>query len=270
MALTLPDEAHAGDSGHVKDHNDIVAAITALEAQVAAGGTAADTDMNFRGDFVVNAAEQYAKGDIVRFGGTVWIANMPTTGASVPVNPTWEELLPPMGAGAVGPAGPEGPAGPAGPKGDPGDSHIPVPTPADATKIPVVQGDGSVAWSAAPTGGGTGSAGGGGVDPVLFDSLFESIGQQTPVGLWDASATYSGGDVVLWRSQTWVAVGMPFNGPEPGIDQTKWQNISIDYTARVAQNARLHAEAAWVRWTGTQAEYDAIATKDPNTLYVVA
>jgi hypothetical protein len=26
---------------------------------------------------------------------------------------------------------------------------------------------------------------------------------------------------------------------------------------------------AWIRWTGTQAEYDAIATKDPTTLYVI-
>lgn len=38
-----------------------------------------------------------------------------------------------------------------GPQGAPGDSHIPVPTTADATKIPVVQPDGKVAWrDAAP------------------------------------------------------------------------------------------------------------------------
>jgi hypothetical protein len=27
--------------------------------------------------------------------------------------------------------------------------------------------------------------------------------------------------------------------------------------------------ASWARWTGTQAEYDALATKDPDTLYVI-
>jgi hypothetical protein len=27
--------------------------------------------------------------------------------------------------------------------------------------------------------------------------------------------------------------------------------------------------ASWARWTGTQAEYDALVTKDPDTLYVI-
>jgi hypothetical protein len=39
-------------------------------------------------------------------------------------------------------------------------------------------------------------------------------------------------------------------------------------TARVTA-VETTANAAWKRWTGTQASYDAIATKDANTLYVI-
>lgn len=46
----------------------------------------------------------------------------------------------------------------------------------------------------------------------------------------------------------------PVGDPEGG----RWQDLTQDLAGLV-----------WFQWTGTQAQYDAIAVKDPNTLYVI-
>lgn len=80
---------------------DMVTVLGMLSSAGGGGAAVGDDDMNFKGDFVQGAAT-FKKGDVVRYGGTLWIANMDTTAAANPVNPTWEELIPPAsGGGAV-------------------------------------------------------------------------------------------------------------------------------------------------------------------------
>lgn len=46
---------------------------------------------------------------------------------------------------------------------------------------------------------------------------------------------------------------------------------SLSEWAEAVRDAILELQGAevWGRWSGTQAQYDAITVKDPNTLYVV-
>jgi hypothetical protein len=51
--------------------------------------------------------------------------------------------------------------------------------------------------------------------------------------------------------------------PTPGSAAVVW--VDIDDTTLAGSVLAV----AWLRWTGTQAQYDAITPKDSNTLYVV-
>lgn len=51
--------------------------------------------------------------------------------------------------------------------------------------------------------------------------------------------------------------------PTPGSAAVVW--VDTDDTTLAGSVPAV----AWLRWTGTQAAYNAIATKDPNVLYVV-
>ena len=46
--------------------------------------------------------------------------------------------------------------------------------------------------------------------------------------------------------------------------------LPADPTANLQAATKQYADARWGRWTGTQAQYDAIPVKDPNTLYIVS
>jgi hypothetical protein len=48
-------------------------------------------------------------------------------------------------------------------------------------------------------------------------------------------------------------------------------SVSVIYTGPAGPTGPPAAsdDTKWTRWSGTQAEYDAIVTKDPITLYVV-
>ena len=45
--------------------------------------------------------------------------------------------------------------------------------------------------------------------------------------------------------------------------------LPADPTTALQAATKQYADLKWTRWTGTQAAYNAIVTKDPNTLYVV-
>lgn len=56
---------------------------------------------------------------------------------------------------------------------------------------------------------------------------------------------------MAYSKTTWV------NGSTPPINATNLNHIEAGI------------EACWIRWTGTQAEYDALGSYDDNTLYVI-
>jgi hypothetical protein len=161
------------------------------------GGTGTDDDMNFRGDFVPGtASDTFAKGDVVRFGGTLWIANAATDAATNPANPTWEELLPPPGAGTVGPQGPAGADGAPGPKGDPGADGAVGPTgPAGAKGDTGPQGPAGTALTVGATVATKGDlpATGAAVDEVHFVSDTGDLWVWVGAGQPGADATSPGG-----------------------------------------------------------------------------
>jgi hypothetical protein len=59
--------------------------------------------------------------------------------------------------------------------------------------------------------------------------------------------------------------------PIPAWDLTRISTVSVGTpgATMVAANYWLAGTIMWTMWTGTQAQYDAIVTKDPNTLYCV-
>jgi hypothetical protein len=192
MTVMLPDEAHAGDSGHVKDHNDIVAAIRALEALPAPTSGA----MAYKGDYLPNA---YKVGDTVRWQGELWVCVQDVdAGASAPVAPFWEKVTT------------------AGTTATVSEMKNPV---ASAADLPA-----------------TGN----------------TIG--------DVRITLDDGHMHVW-----VAPG-------------SWSNIGpatahVDAYTKTESDGRyatlIGLTSKWTRWTGTQAEYDAITPKDAGTMYVV-
>jgi Collagen triple helix repeat (20 copies) len=246
------------------------------------GTGGSDDDMNFRGDFVVNATEQYAKGDVVRFGGTLWIANQATTGAANPANPTWEALIPPAGAST-------------------GVSEaeyvnlfmttdtLPQPWTAKAYTSGAIVTSGGGYWMAfnnvpssepAPARGSAfwvcispDSMGGDlrlKAGSAEFLSTFGWSGKAPE--FWSTATTYPAGSVVFSQQRTWLAL-VDSTGQTPANSPASWLEISLREVAkRVAALGASPAAAGsfWKMWTGTQAQYDALATKDPNTLYVVA
>lgn len=67
------------------------------------------------------------------------------------------------------------------------------------------------------------------------------------------------------------ADGVTDHGALTGLtddDHTQYLNNSRG-DARYSALGHLHTGTYWGLWTGTQAAYDAIVTKDPNVLYVV-
>lgn len=137
---------------------------------------------------------------------------------------------PPGPSGPQGPQGLQGPPGPEGPPGAPGAPGAPgTPGAPGAPGVPGADG----------TPGPQGEIGSGIIyGPEPPRPPYSDI--QTP--LWvDTDATYD-----------WSQFGIP--GP-PGAKGD---------TGPAADTSHL-----WIRWSGTQAQYDAIPVKDPNTLYVV-
>lgn len=57
--------------------------------------------------------------------------------------------------------------------------------------------------------------------------------------------------------------------PSGDLSSFDVQAALVELQLHINQMQSQLQSVCWTRWTGTQAEYDAIATKDPNTLYVV-
>lgn len=57
--------------------------------------------------------------------------------------------------------------------------------------------------------------------------------------------------------------------PSGDLSSFDVQAALVELQQHITQMQSQLQSACWIRWTGTQAEYDAIAVKDPNTLYVV-
>jgi hypothetical protein len=180
-------------------------------------------------------------GNLHVWDGASWIDVGPVRGPVGPTGPAG--ATGPTGAastvpGPVGPTGPQGPAGPTGPSGPKGDIGNTGP--------------------AGPTGP-TGPAGAP-KDPATTVTDSYANADSSTAGVSDKYAREDHGHKVLTGN---VVPSDLAASPASGTS---------DYLARADHVHALPDAAevgAWKKWTGTQAEYDAIATKDPNTLYVV-
>jgi hypothetical protein len=110
--------------------------------------------------------------------------------------------------------------------------------------------------------------------PVAGISLADVAGRGADLGLalitaggwpvwWESGTGYADTDLVLTQDvqgyQLWAATGPVPAGVVPGTDPTRWRRLSLlDPSPGV-----------WKSWTGTQSAYDALAVKDPATLYVI-
>jgi hypothetical protein len=82
---------------------------------------------------------------------------------------------------------------------------------------------------------------------------------------WSATTTYNVGDVVHHQGSALFRSALPNNvNHEPSYlnPSAWWERFDL---AAVADRA----DRAWIRWAGTQAEYDAIDPKNTWTLYVI-
>lgn len=198
-------------------------------------------------------------------------------------------------AGSTGAQGPTGPTGPQGPKGDQGTSVVIKGSVANASLLPstgLTAGDGWIteddghlhvwsgsAWTdvgvvrgpqgpAGPTGptGATGAAGPatpgpqGPQGPEGPQGIQGNTGAQGPKGdkgdKGDTGATGATGPAVAPGSITNAEIS-----PTAGIEIGKLG------TGKVFGINSAGALTTYVQWSGTQAAYDAITTKDPNTFY---
>jgi hypothetical protein len=80
---------------------------------------------------------------------------------------------------------------------------------------------------------------------------------------WDAATGWYAGQIVTYHGHLWRAATRPTSGAghEPGVDPA-W--VPHDLISASAPPTGL-----WKSWTGTQSAYDALAVKDPATLYVI-
>jgi hypothetical protein len=165
----------------------------------------------------------------------------------IATNPQYGEFLVPSACltihDEVGLPGPQGPAGPAGPKGDPG-----------------------------PAGGGTA------FDPTPLNDAIAALTNRTndndarlndltdasPVETWSSTTVYPAGTVMRHNGKTWVAVTPTVAGQEPGVAPS-WQSVTLESLLNRIQT--LEARPQVVKMT--QAAYDALAVKDPATLYAI-
>jgi hypothetical protein len=97
-------------------------------------------------------------------------------------------------------------------------------------------------------------------------SVLSLLGNPRPVSEWQPQA-YAQGNLVRYRyigtDKYWIALRATTASDEPSSDPASgWEEVS---------NLGLHTlvSARWKKWTGTQAQYNAIPVKDPDTLYAI-
>lgn len=189
-------------------------------------------------------------------------------GPTGPVGPTG-----PAGTtGPVGATGPAGPAGPAGPKGDPGD---PGPqgiqgTPGlDGTNgAPGPKGDPGEPGPQGPQGiqGIPGTAGADGATGPKGDQGIQGIqGVKGDTGATGTAATITG------ATATGLAAGSAPTVTAGGTSSARTFAFGIPAGAKgdKGDTGAAGTPASAFMWTGTQAQYDAIPTKDPAILYLI-
>lgn len=203
---------------------------------------------------------------------------------------TVPELPPPPsyagggGAGVAGPPGPKGDpgaTGPAGPKGDPGPQGPPGPAGQDGqdgAQGPKGdqgdKGDPGTGFPDAPS-----DAHPYGRKDAAWTRVLEpdSIMGMTPQP-YDPAATYSTGDIVIWQDTYFsakAAGGVPA-GHNPSSHAGQWLPLDLEAIALKAANTAGSLDDKVDNGGGvataaamTQAAYDGIAVKDPDTLYVI-
>jgi hypothetical protein len=104
--------------------------------------------------------------------------------------------------------------------------------------------------------------------PFDLERLHELIqaigGYDVPPLEWDAAAAaWYPGQVATYNGHLWRAAARPTAGAghEPGVDPA-WERFDLGA-------AMAPPTGVWKSWTGTQAQFDALPTKDPATLYVI-
>jgi hypothetical protein len=167
--------------------------------------------------------------------------------------------------------------GPQGPKGDPG---IPVaPTAADEGKVLVARSQSAV-WEPAPSGGGTG----GGITQAEADARYLQLTggtvavdrRDSPYGheirlAVDPDGALFGTMGPLPDEELTGIVFIPRVGVGDGSIMVLTSPYGIDLQAPATLPSSL-VNKGYVDsriWQGTQAQYDAIAVKDPTVLYVI-
>lgn len=165
-----------------------------------------------------------------------------------PISGTWEyvDRAQTEGGGGVGPPGPQGPPGPTGPAGPTGIAEV--------------------WWS----GSGTPVAITGAVGDWYLQTTTGQVYEKTTTTVWTLRADITGPQGIQGPQGVQglpgpTGPGTPLGGTtgqglvktSPGDYITGWTNI-------VANQQGVNAI-----WSGSQATYDAILTKDPTTLYVI-
>jgi hypothetical protein len=94
------------------------------------------------------------------------------------------------------------------------------------------------------------------------------VGAPSIPSWWEAQS-YAAFTVVQHLSKVWLATAPTIASEVPGTSP-KWREITLNaLDRRVAALEGTGPDAAWKKWTGTQAQYDAIPVKDADTLYVI-
>jgi Collagen triple helix repeat (20 copies) len=180
-------------------------------------------------------------------------------------------VIQPGPAGVKGDVGPAGPTGPTGPTG--ANSTVPGPTgPQGPQGVQGPQGTKGLTGADSTVPGPVGPEGPQGIQGAQ--------GLQGPIGVTGAASTVPGptgptgptGATGPQGAASTIPGPQGAQGPpqffadatSPGVGTLDYLWVDIDDTS-----LETFTGPFWIKWSGTQAAYDAIVTKDPNTLYVV-